>query len=63
MKEAKTKFPSLFKGSGQSGSGASDTKDKPGGGPGNLKRSQMDVEAKAKYIEEHGQAEFLKLPW
>lgn len=61
--DAKKKYPSLFKGSGQSGSGApGNTNGNGGGAPGNLKRSKMSIPEKAKYIEEHGQAAYLKLP-
>jgi len=63
VKEAKTKYPSLFKGSGQSGSGASDTDDKGGAGHGNLKRSQMSVEDKTTFIGKHGEDVYLKLPY
>lgn len=60
VKEAIERWPSQFKGSGQSGSG------KPlsngSGGSGQLKRSQMSNADKAKYITEHGQQAFLKLP-
>ena len=62
VKDAKTKYPSLFKGSGQSGSGASDNRGSSGGNPGNLKRSAMTTTDKAKYIAEHGQEAYLKLP-
>lgn len=63
VKEAKTKYPSLFKGSGQSGSGASDTDDKGGAGHGNLKRSQMSVEDKTTFISKNGEDVYLKLPY
>lgn len=64
VKEAKTKFPSLFKGSGQSGSGASDTDDKGGDhSSGNLKRSQMTVAEKTEYISKHSEEKYLKLPY
>lgn len=62
VKEAKTKYPSLFKGTGQSGSGASETDDKGGAGHGNLKRSQMSIEAKTAFIAKHGEEAYLKLP-
>ena len=63
VKEAKTKYPSLFKGNGHSGSGASDTGGAGGSGaPGNMKRSQMTVVQKAAYVAEHGQPAYLKLP-
>ncbi len=61
VKEAKTKFPSLFEGNGHSGSGASDTGGK-GGAHSNLKRSQMSIEQKSAFIAEHGQTEYMKLP-
>ena len=60
--DAKKKYPSLFKGTGQSGSGAPGDGKGGGGAPGNLKRSKMTFQERAKYIEEHGQAEYLKLP-
>lgn len=63
VKEAKTKYPSLFKGTGQSGSGASDTDDKGGAGhSGNLKRSQMSIEDKTTFIAKNGEAKYLALP-
>lgn len=62
VKEAKTKFPSLFKGTGQSGSGASETDDKGGAGHGNLKRSQMSIEEKTAFIAKHGEEKYLALP-
>lgn len=62
VKEAKTKFPSLFKGSGQGGSGASDSDDDAGGGHGNLKRSTMSMEDKTNFIRKHGEAKYLALP-
>lgn len=63
VKEAKTKYPSLFKGNGHSGSGASDTGRKDGSNPpGNLKRSTMSTTEKAAYVAEHGQEAYLKLP-
>jgi DNA-binding transcriptional MerR regulator len=62
VKDAKTKYPSLFKGSGQGGSGASDTGGSGGNPPTNLKRSQMTVTEKSKYIADHGQEAYLKLP-
>lgn len=63
VKEAKTKFPSLFKGNGHSGSGAPNTQNKSGAqGSGNLKRSQMNTTEKAAYVAEHGQEAYLKLP-
>jgi hypothetical protein len=64
VKEAKVKFPSLFKGNGNSGSGASNgTGKSAGGAPGNLKRSAMTIPQKTDYIAEHGQEAFLKLPY
>jgi len=62
VKEAKTKYPSLFKGTGQSGSGASETDDKGGAGHGNLKRSQMTTDQKTAFIAKHGEAKYLALP-
>lgn len=64
VKEAKTKFPSLFKGTGQSGSGASDTDDKGGDQSfGNLKRSEMSVSDKTAFIAKHGETKYLTLPY
>lgn len=64
VKEAKTKFPSLFKGTGHSGSGASDTDDKGGDQSfANLKRSQLSVEEKTAFIAKHGEEKYLKLPY
>lgn len=60
--DAKKKYPSLFKGSGQSGSGAPGNGSGGGGAPNNLKRSKMSFTERAAYIKEHGQAEYLKLP-
>lgn len=62
VKEAKTKYPSLFKGTGHSGSGASDTDDKGGAGHGNIKRSQMSIEDKTAFIAKHGEDKYLALP-
>lgn len=62
VKEAKTKYPSLFKGTGQSGSGASDTDDKGGAGHGNLKRTQMSIEEKTAFIAKNGEDKYLALP-
>lgn len=58
-KEALTKWPSLFKASGASGSG---TRPNNTGGTGTLKRSEMSAKDKAEYIKKHGQNAFLKLP-
>lgn len=62
IKEAKTKYPSLFKGTGQSGSGASNGKGGGGAGGSTKKRSEMTIPERTAYIREHGQAEYLKLP-
>ena len=61
--DAKKKYPSLFKGVGQSGSGASKNNGRGGGADSTTKRSGMSVEAKAKFIEENGQNAYLDLPW
>lgn len=63
IKEAKTKYPSLFKGNGHSGSGASDTGGKGGAHiDPKLKRSTMSTTEKAAFVKEHGQEAYLKLP-
>jgi hypothetical protein len=62
--DAKKKYPSLFKGTGGSGSGAPANGSGSGSGaPSNLKRSKMTIPEKTKYIGEHGQEAFLKLPY
>ncbi len=58
VKEAKQKFPSLFKGSGGSGSGASQT----GPAGAGKKRSTMTVPEKTAYIREHGHDAYNSLP-
>lgn len=58
VKEAKQKFPSLFKGSGGSGSGASPT----GPAGAGKKRSTMTVPEKTAYIREHGHDAYNSLP-
>jgi len=65
VEEAKTKWPSLFKGSGQSGSGAHEKEDggnPPGGGGQKPKRSAMSVTEKTSYIREHGSEAYENLP-
>ena len=62
IKEAKQKYPSLFKGTGQSGSGASNGGKGGGAGGSTKKRSEMTIPERTAYIREHGQAEYLKLP-
>lgn len=58
-KEAQTKWPSLFKASGTTGSG---TRTNSTGGTGTLKRSEMSAQDKAAFIKKNGQTAFLKLP-
>lgn len=62
VKEAKAKYPSLFKGTGQSGSGASNGGKGGGAGGATKKRSEMSIPERTAYIREHGQSEYLKLP-
>lgn len=64
--EFKTKdsFAPLFQASGASGGGAGGTGGGQGGTPppGGLKKSAMDANAKADYIEKHGQQAYMALP-
>lgn len=57
--KGKDAFAPLFAASGVSGGGA-----RPGGGPApaaGLKKSEMDLNARAQYIEEHGSEAYLSL--
>lgn len=61
-KEVVRKYPSLFKGTGGTGSGASNTGGKGGGAASGKKRSEMNISEKAAFQREHGQAAYLALP-
>lgn len=63
-------FAGAFAGTGNSGGGASGNQGDGGGGGGGgkppktgLKRSTMNPVDKVAFIKEHGQEEFMKLPW
>jgi hypothetical protein len=61
--DAKKRYPSLFKGTSQSGSGASKTTGRDGGAGTPSKRSGMSMDDKAKFIAENGQEAYLALPY
>jgi hypothetical protein len=61
-------YAGAFAGTGKSGGGSSGNDGGKGGGgggmpPAGLKRSAMSVSDKAKFIKEHGNTEYMKLPW
>jgi hypothetical protein len=60
-------YSGAFAGTGKSGGGSAGGDGNGGGGgkpnQGDLKRSTMDVAAKATYIREHGTEEYMKLPF
>ena len=53
------KYPRLVKGSGATGGGAAGAK---GSGAAPMKRGEMTAAQKREFVNEHGQAAFLKLP-
>lgn len=62
VKEATTKYPSLFKGSG-AGGGGKPPGDKGGGGSGVTKKSDFKSEKqRAEFYEKHGEAAYNALP-